>query len=165
MARTQGRLGALFVDAPSTDPQNTTLNTTNAVEIGQIRGYDLDLAVDVEDVTDLGDKWREVVATLRGWSGTFTGFLDPSNAVNHDEIMEALMEADFSGSLATTAGEQDAQLLGIFRLDDSQTGGSKPTLYGNMTVLGVRPGVNVEGVNGFTVTFQGSGKLGYTAAG
>ncbi len=165
MARFKGRLGAFYVRAPRANPQAITYESSNNVEIGQLRGWDLDVAIDLEDVTDFGDAWREHVQTLRGWTGSCNGFLDPTNAMNHDELLEAVMEASFGGNLATTSGDLEGGLMGHFRLDDSDTDTNRRVFFGDIIIREFTPTVDVEGVIGFTMNFTGNGLLGFTASG
>jgi len=165
MARTKGRVGSLYVNAPNTAPQGTTYNQTNAVEIGQIRAWSLDTTVDLAEVTDMGDKWREHLQTLRGWSGEFTVFSDPSATVNQDEIWEGLLEGSFSGSLATTSGELEGQLLGLFCLDDDAAIGVRKMFFGDIILTGAGVSVEVDGVDMATFRFTGNGLLGYVTNG
>lgn len=165
MARVKGRVGSLFVTTAKSNPQATTYTSVSSVEIGQLRTWSFDQTVDTVEVTDMGDKWREFVQTLRGWSGSADLYLDPSATVNQDELLEALMEGSFSGSLATTSGELEGQLLGLFILDDDEAAGSRDVFFGDMIVEGTSVAVDVEGVNTISFRFKGNGLLGYTSTG
>lgn len=165
MARTKGRLGALYVTTPKSNPQAATYTSVNAVEIGQLRNWSFDETVDTVDVADLGDAWHEPVSTLRGWTGSTDGFLDPSAAVNQDEILNMLMTGDFAATLGGTSGDLEGSLLGLFVMDDDQAYGAKKTFFGNILLTGFSPTAAVDGVITFTTRFSGVGKLGYTSVG
>ncbi len=167
MARIQGKLGDLFVGAPSTDPQNTTYNTGDSVQVGQMTDWTLDTVGDTIEVTDFDDNWTEFVKTVSRWTATINGFLDPSSTKNQDELFSALIigDTDMAGTLPTTSGEQEAQLLMTFYIDDNAAAGSKKALFGNVIMGGLSPTVEAAGVITVSGTIQGTGKLGYTASG
>lgn len=166
MALFRGQDGAFVVVAPETsDPQAPTYSVTNAATVGQLTTWELVTNNDQQEVTSFSDDWAEFTLTTRRWTARASGFLDPSATLNQDEVMESLMPASFSGSLAATSGDQEAQLQAHFRLNDSDASGSRRVFYGNVLVQNATLRGVVGDVFRMDWSLQGSGRLNYTATG
>ena len=165
MALIRSQDGNVKVNTPSTTPQSTAYNVTNAEAVGQVSSWELTLNNDNQEITSFTDDFAEFVNTTKRWTGTIAAFFDPNTtAVGHDEIMECMLPGSFSGSLAGT-GDLEGQLLFNFYVDDTQASASKDVFWGNALVLNAAVRHVVGDVSRLDVSLQGSGLLSYTTSG
>ena len=157
MATIRGRGGKLQVVAPQTDAAiQTPVGTGHSpTSVGQITEWRLNVSMGGEDVTEFGDTWVERITTLKDWSGDARGFLDPSNAVNQDEILGQLllgMTTHINGTAAVAE-----QLTACFFTDLTNDRGFVGNIIPSFEIDG-----SVGGVFAVSFSFQGSGGLIYS---
>lgn len=114
-----------------------TGGTTNIVGIGE---WSLDIGMDTVETTDFGDQWRERIAGLRQFSGSFGGRAD------NDASQTTLRNAMLGGSAVA------------LRLYDSGT-----TYYNvaSAYLTGLSPSITMDGRGDVSYNFEGSGSLTY----
>ena len=132
MTKKSGLFGSVVITAVGTVP-----GTAAIVGIGE---WSLDLGMDTPEVTAFGDTWKQFLAGLREYSGSFSGYgdTDSSNAT--------IRNAMLGGSAIT------------LRLYESAS-----NYYNCGTVLlnSGNPTISIDGVGEDSWDFQGSGALTY----
>lgn len=114
-----------------------TGGTTLVEGIGE---WSLDIGMDTVETTAFGDEWRERIAGVRQYSGSFSGRADT------DASQTSLRSAMLGGSAVA------------FRLYDS------PTTYYNVTaayLTGMSPSIAFDGRGDTSYDFEGNGSLAY----
>ena len=165
MALIRSQDGNVKVNAPDATPQAISWNGTNQQTVGQVSSWEVTLNNDNQEVTSFTDDFAEYINTTKRWTASVTAFFDPNTAaIGQDEIMECLLPGSFPGTLVGT-GDQEAQLLFFFYVDDGQAAGSKDVLYGNALVLSAGIRHTVGDVSRMDVSLQGCGQLVYTTSG
>lgn len=132
MTKKSGLYGSVVITAVGTAP-----GTAAIVGIGE---WSLDMGQDVPEVTAFGDTWKQFLAGLREYSGSFSGKSDTDSSV------ATIRNAMLGGSAIT------------LRLYDAAA-----TYYNCGTVLlsGGNPTISIDGVGEDSWDFQGSGALTY----
>ena len=114
------------------------------VPVININQFDLDFGPDTLDVTafSTGTKqWRDFIAGLSQWSGSFAGFFDTASTAQTDLRTNVLTPA-----------------TGTVRLEvDKEVGGS----FSGDVILSQSVSVPIEGTADVTYSFQGNGTLTY----
>ena len=107
------------------------------VRLSGMRDWTIDYTADTVETTDYDDAGvKQFLATLTGWTGTFSGFGHPG---------------------WETAAAVGTQYLGSFFVSAS-TGSS---YTGSVIITGASPGVAVDGAAVVSYTFQGTGALNF----
>jgi len=106
--------------------------------IAGIRDWSIDYTCDTVESTDFDDVGvKQFLATLTGWTGSFSGFGQPG---------------------WSTAAVVGTTYVGSFYV--SASAGSY--YYGSVIITGASPGTAVDGATTVSYTFQGTGALAYT---
>ena len=158
MATLKGRGGKLQVSTPdaATDWQAIDSTDLALTDVGQIMEWSISVGMGSEEITEFGNTWTERVATLKDWSGSARGYLEPVGYQNQDELMGQLitggMTADISGS-----AEAEEVIKGCFFTDLTGDSG----FVGNM-IVSFEVNGSVGGVFEVSFSFQGTGELEYS---
>lgn len=116
---------------------------TNAA--GYIDNYTLTSQTGIEDVSSIGKKWKENLATQKSWSGSMSGTLDVADPAQ-EAMLEALQDASDTG-----VGISGVALELVCSPTKKYTG---TAILENISVSGTASGKVT-----FSASFQGSGKL------
>ena len=159
MATLKGRGGKLQVTAPdaSTAWQNIASTGLTMTDIGQITEWRINTTMGTEEVTEFGDTWTERVTTIKDWSGDARGFVDPSNAVNQDEILGILITGGMTKTITQGTGEAEEVLKVAFFTDKTNDRGFVGNMIPSFEIDGA-----VGGVFAVSFTFVGTGALEYS---
>jgi len=107
--------------------------TIDGTTVAGIKEWTLDISADALETTDLGDSGhRTYIAGLDGWSGSFTGPRDGTEAASIGSSVSLVLK------LSQTSGQQYS---------------------GTAIITGIHPSVSVDGVAMITYDFQGTGAL------
>lgn len=120
-----------------------------ASAIGYIDGWSINADAGSAEVTAYGDKDRQYIYTIKGWSGTLSGTLDMADA-------QQLTLADQFDS---------AHTLAVAALRFYTTTGVTTYWYGNAYMTGVTVNSSVGDKVSVSINFTGDGNLSYTTAG
>jgi predicted secreted protein len=116
--------------------------TGGTTTVGEIKEWSLDGAMEPPEVTAFGDQWKEFIAGIREYSGTFIGNMDTA-----DTVQTSLRNSYFGGS--AVALRLHHSLAGYF---------SAGTVY----ITGFAPSISYDGAAQIEYSFQGSGALSLT---
>ena len=132
MSKKSGLYGSVVITAVGTVP-----GTAAIVGMGE---WSLDLGMDTPETTAFGDTWKQFLAGLHEYSGSFSGYGDTDTSNN------TIRNAMLGGSAIS------------LRLYDSAT-----TYYNAGTVFlsSGAPNISIDGVAEDSWDFQGSGPLTY----
>jgi predicted secreted protein len=117
----------------------TTGGTTT---VGEIKEWSIDAAMDPPETTAFGDSWKEFIAGIREYSGTFSGNMDTA-----DTVQTSLRNSFLGGS--AVALRLHHSLAGYF-------------VVGTAFLTGFAPAISYDGVGEIEYSFQGSGALSLT---
>lgn len=159
MAIFKGRNGALYAAAVDTTPQTAPTSAAYlGTQVTQITEWSVSGGPGVADVTEFGDTWVERVATIKDWSGSARGFVDPGSAVSQDEFFKMMVEgtAVAGGAHGGTSGDTEDVIYGVFILDSTGQKGFGGNVIPSFEVTG-----NVGGIFEVSLTFQGAGVMQY----
>lgn len=117
--------------------------------VGFIDTWNINADAGSAEVTAYGDKDRQYIYTLKGWSGTLSGTLDMADA-------QQLTLADQFDS---------AHTLAVAALRFYTTTGVTTYWYGNAYMTGITVNSAVGDKVSVSINFQGDGNLSYTTAG
>ena len=135
----------------------TTATVANIV--GQNATGDLTIGKEIIEATSLGDDWRQFAQGVGEWSGTLALNVDPgTEAVQHDELLECILGADFGGGLG---GGTLGQVQVNWFVDTTASAGK--AFYGAMFVEDFSLGVG-SGLSGMTVRLRGNGIVKYAGS-
>lgn len=117
--------------------------------VGYIDSWNINADAGSAEVTAYGDKDRQYIYTLKGWSGTLSGTLDMADA-------QQLTLADQFDS---------AHALAVAALRFYTTTGVTTYWSGNAYMTGLTVNSAVGDKVSVSINFQGDGNLSYTTAG
>lgn len=109
--------------------------------VGEMAEWRLDITGDMVETTAFGDNWKEVLPSVRSWTGTMSGNFDPSNAVQG-----SVLNAMLGGSAVD------------LRFHHSSAGFFRGTAYVNSA----GPGISQKGKGDMQFGFTGSGAISLT---
>lgn len=154
-----GKDGKVSLLAPSGDltaPSSPTV--TNAV--GQVTDWKLTIDQDLYDSTGFGDEFRRFTPGLRSWRADVEVVWDADTAANNqDELWEAVMAEDFSGTLPANRQIQ------VNLYAEGEAAGSRKVYYGAAFVEQARVHVPVDNRVTGLFRLRGNGTLKFTGAG
>jgi hypothetical protein len=118
----------------------------NSVAVAYMHEWNINVAIDEEDLSDFGDDWKEVGGNLAEWDGDMTGFFDPTNT-EQKAMHDALITAAPTGELTDVT----------FYLTGS--------LYysGNILITNISISVAASGHIKIKISFKGNGALTYNS--
>lgn len=125
----------------------TTLTATH--NMLHVTAFSIEETSETIDTTSMGDSSREIIATFKGFSGTVDGYWDKDDAaIGHDAsptapVVQAGDKIDFEvyPSGATNSGN------GFYK--------------GSAIVTSISRSQSFDGVTEYSITFEGTGDLGY----
>jgi hypothetical protein len=159
MATYAGKNGKLSLLAPSGNLEAPSAPTV-ANTVGNVTDWRLTVEQELLDTTGFGDQFRKYTFGLRGWNASVECVWDADTAANNqDELWEAILSSDFSGTLPSS------QQIQVNLYVEGETAGSRKVYYGAAFVESVEVHVPVE--NRVTASFRlrGNGTLKYTGTG
>lgn len=115
------------------------------VPVFRLNSFDLDIAVDSLDVTSFSTgtvQWRDMIAGLSGWTGTASGFWDPTGSTAQKDMQTNVL----TPATGTAKFELDKDVGGNFSGD---------------VILSQSVSVGIEGTADVTFNVQGNGVLTY----
>jgi len=111
--------------------------------VGSVDQWKLDIDSDTLEVTNFGSSgWKEYIAGLKEWSGSFDAFWDVANDANGQKVIQ---DNQFAGS--SMAVELDVD--------------GTHNYSGNILIKKSSIDTQVKGVIKISYTFQGTGALAY----
>ena len=114
--------------------------------IGYIDNFNLNAQTGVEDVSGIGKKWAEKLATQKSFSGSLSGTLDVADAAQ-----AAMLDALSDASQAAAASISDVAAEFVV---------SPTKKYSGQVILeSISIGATVSGKVTFSANFQGTGAL------
>ncbi|MCP5059557.1 MAG: hypothetical protein GY937_22870 [bacterium] len=147
---------AVSLLAPSGDltaPTAATLATPTTQEAT----FDLRIAKELLEATELGDDFRQYAQGVGEWDGTITFHYDADAvATGQDELLECILSADFGGTLASAG-----QIQVNFWIDAEAGAGASKAYYGAVFVEDFNISVG-RGLSTMTVRVRGNGTPKYS---
>ena len=120
----------------------------NSVNMDFTDGWNIDVALDMVEISRHGQDWKEQLPGQAGWSGSFSG---------HAVMGNTEQKAIFDNIIAATPGTKLTDME--FTLEDSGD-----YLSGNLYITGVSINASVGDKVSFTANFVGDGALSLTVA-
>lgn len=109
--------------------------------VAEIDNWSITVGPNLQDTAAFLDSWEEKTATLRRWSGSFSGRFD---------------DTDTNGALALNTAALTGVVAALrFYVDDTN-------YWSGNAFIELNPSASVSGTVDFSCTFTGSGALGYT---
>ena len=138
---------------------NLTAPTTATIAnpVGQTATFDLRIAKELLEATELGDAFRQYAQGVGEWDGTLTLHFDPdATSEAQDELLECILASDFGGTLASSG-----QIQVNFFIDTTTSAGK--AFYGAMFVEEFSQSVG-NGMSTLTVRVRGNGTPKYSGS-
>jgi len=114
--------------------------SVGAAAVGYIDNWNLTINSGTQEANQLGQDWKEFLATVKDWSGSMSGSLDTS-----DIQQKAMITSMTSGDVADVALELAVDTTNKFS--------------GNALLTSIQIGVEFAGKVSFSANFQGTGAL------
>mgnify|MGYP001196784718 FL=1 len=113
-----------------------------------VTSFSIEETSETVDTTSMGDASREILATFRAFTGTVDGYWDKDDAaIGHDA--------------APTAPNVQAGNTITFELHPSGIGTGNSIYEGSAIVTSISRSQSFDGVTEYSITFEGTGDLGY----
>ncbi len=117
----------------------------NTITTGLVENAALNLNINTGEVHGIGDNWRRLVALVRSWTLTLTVKTDPADTA-YAAIRTAAVLGTGTGIMSAVQVWEDASHY----------------FSGSAMITAFAPGKAVGGVDATSITFEGTGALGYT---
>lgn len=146
MATYSGRNARVSVNSGSPEAEHI---------IAELSNWDIDLSTDEVDTTSFGSGWAKSDVGMKKWSGTLTGFCDPTDTTGQKVLEDSFLNGTLIDSIrfyvkhSTTSGESI-----VYYAPDTAT---DATAGARVTSLKVSQ--DKSGVASLSVSFSGSGPL------
>jgi len=130
---------------------DTGTTLTAAHNMLHVTAFSIEETSETIDTTSCGDTSREIIATFKGFSGTVDGYWDKDDAaIGHDDAPTApVVQAGDKIDFEVYPGGTDTNLA---------------RYEGSAIVTSISRSQSFDGVTEYSLTFEGTGDLGYGKA-